>query len=145
MKYIQIGFVGLIILAFLLFLVFRGQSGSHSPQQIEKPLFETRADEQGSVTIKVTPEGIFGGQGKFRIVFNTHSVDLNQDLLETAVLMDDQGNTYKPTRWDGSGPGGHHREGTLVFDSINSAASSVELHLRSIGEVPERLFKWNLK
>lgn len=145
MNYLKVILIGLIVLAFLFFVVFRNQSDSSPQQQTEKTLFETQTNEQGQVSIKVTPEVLSGGQGRFRIVFDTHSVDLNQDLLKIALLTDDQGSAYTPTRWEGSGPGGHHREGTLVFESMNEAVSSIELNLKDVGGVSERLFTWNLK
>lgn len=145
MKYTKFILVGLIVLGFALFIASRDKSASNPLQGTEKSFFETRTSEQGQVTIKVTPEVLSGGQGKFRIVFDTHSVDLNQDLVEIAVLTDGQGNTYTPTRWEGSGPGGHHREGILVFELINSSASYLELTIKNVGGVSERLFKWNLK
>jgi hypothetical protein len=145
MKYTKFILVGLIILGSALFIVSRDKSASNPLQGTEKGFFETRTSEQGQVTIKVTPETLSGGQGKFRIVFDTHSVDLNQDLVEIAVLTDGQGNTYTPTRWEGSGPGGHHREGILVFELINSSTSYLELTIKNVGGVSERLFKWSLK
>ncbi len=145
MKYLNMFLIGLVVLVVAFFVMFRDRPDPNLQQQTNKSLFETQASEQGSVSIKVTPEGLSEGKGKFKIVFDTHSVELDQDLLQIAVLTDDQGNIYKPTRWEGSGPGGHHREGALVFDSINDASSYMELNIKDVGGVPERLFKWNLK
>lgn len=78
-------------------------------------------------------------------MFDTHSVDLNQDVIQIAELTDDKRNIYKPTAWGRAGPGGHHREGALVFHQINPVPASVELKIKDIGGVPERSFKWNLK
>ena len=59
--------------------------------------------------------------------------------------MDDKGNTYQSTMWEGSGPGGHHREGILVFNEINPTPAYIELKIKNVGGVPERLFKWDIK
>lgn len=145
MKYTLFILIGLMVLASAFFVMFRDKPDSSLQQQTEKSSFETQTSDQGQVLIKVTPETLSEGRVKFKIIFDTHSVDLDQDLMQIAVLADDQGNTYKPIKWDGAVPGGHHREGVLVFESVNRVTSYVELNIRNIGEVPERLFKWNLK
>src|SRR3989344_4005855 len=111
---------------------------------IEKNL-ESKTDEQASVTVIVTPSDIppQSKEWKFDIVMNTHSVELDQDMIKSAVLIDDQGKEYKPLRWEGSEAGGHHREGILVFSTIQSMSQSVEIKIKDIGGIPERSFKWN--
>lgn len=145
MKYTPFILIGLIVLASVFFVVTRNRPDSAVQQQTKKSSFETQTSDQGQVSIKVTPEVLSEEQGKFKIIFDTHSVDLNQDLMQVAVLVDDQGSIYNPKKWEGSGPGGHHREGVLIFESISGAASYVELSIKNIGGVPERLFKWSLK
>ena len=68
------------------------------------------SSEQG-VTVTVRP-GRLRPRAKtwnFEIVLDTHSEELGDDLLKSAVLVDGEGRQYKPTRWDGAAPGGHHR------------------------------------
>lgn len=126
---------------------------SEASQQMEQPLniaqnnWETKINDQPPVTIKVTPVK-FGKDAqiwKFDIVFDTHSVELDQDLMQIATLVDDKENVYRPTAWEGAGPGGHHREGILVFDPINPFPQSVELKIKDVGGIPERSFKWNIQ
>ncbi len=107
--------------------------------------WETKTDDQPPVTVKVTPVE-FGNNvqtWKFQIVFDTHSGSLDEDLLRVAVLTDDNGNEYPPTAWEGTGPGGHHREGVLIFNAINPLSPSVELKIKGVGGIPERLFRWS--
>ena len=59
--------------------------------------------------------------------------------------MDDKGNIYQPKMWEGPGPGGHHREGVLVFSPIEPAPKYVELRIKNIGGIAERLFRWDVK
>jgi hypothetical protein len=80
---------------------------------------------------------------------NTHSVDLDEyDLGKLTVLRDDQGHEYQPVSWE-SAPGGHHRRGTLAFvppDSLRSGeAQSLELVIRDVAGVDERVMTWRLK
>lgn len=106
--------------------------------------WETRRDERGWVTVSVTPLEMDAGAGawKFRIVLDTHAGSLDDDLLDTVLLLDGADGTYRPVAWEGPGPGGHHREGILVFDSIRFAPDLVTLAVKEVGGVPERFFEW---
>src|SRR3989344_9595231 len=75
--------------------------------------WETKTDEQASVTVVVTPIDLSSQskEWKFNILMDTHSVELDQDMVRIAVLVDDKDKEYKPFRWEGAEPGGHHREG----------------------------------
>ena len=97
----------------------------------------------GEVDIKVTPLVLKAGEKpQFKLEFNTHSVELDFDIVSVAILTDDLGNTYKPATWDGSTPGGHHREGTLAFAGNLKAAKTLTLTLLEIGGVAKREFTW---
>ena len=107
--------------------------------------WETKTDEQASVTVTVTPTDISlqSKEWKFDVVLNTHSVELDQDMTKIAVLVDGQGKEYKPISWEGP-VGGHHREGMLIFNQITPNPKSVELKISNIGDVV-RSFVWQLK
>lgn len=115
-----------------------------TPQTNTQQQWETKTDDQNSVTVAVTPLDISpqSSEWKFDISMNTHSVELDQDLTKSAVLIDDQGNEYKPIKWDGP-VGGHHREGTLIFKPITPASKSIELKITGIANVA-RIFLWQL-
>ena len=140
-----------VFLAYFFFVVNRdiGEDKTQNTgeqQQTKQGGSETKTDERGQVTVKVTPQiSASADQLRFDVVFDTHSVDLDQDLMQIAVLTDDQGREYKPSAWDGAGPGGHHREGVLVFEAIGSAPTSVELKIKDVGGILERSFKWDLE
>ena len=148
-RFIMIGLVA-VFLAYFFFVVNRdareSSAQNFNQQQADRGGFITQTDEQGQVSVKVTPQVLANStQWKFDVVFDTHSVDLNQDLVQIAVLVDDRGSEYKPTVWEGPGPGGHHREGVLVFEAISPVPSSIEVKIKDVGGVPERSFKWNTK
>lgn len=111
------------------------------PQEIS---FTPQTNSEGTVTVEVTPVNVTQGYGQWRfdIVLNTHSVELDQDMTKIAFLKDDKGNIFQPTNWEGAPPGGHHREGILVFNSISPKTSSIQLIIQDIGEIPERKFNW---
>jgi len=106
---------------------------------------EPKTDSQASVTVKVTPSDTSpqSAEWKFDVAMDTHLVELNQDMLKSAVLVDDQEKGYTPLRWDGPNAGGHHREGTLVFQPISPLPKSIELKISGVGGVI-RDFSWQL-
>jgi len=115
-------------------------------QTTTKQNWETKTEEQASVTVVVTPLDLSPNskEWKFDIGMNTHSVELDQDMIKIAVLIDDQGKEYKPLRWEGAEAGGHHREGVLIFNQVILTPKSVELKISNIGDVV-RSFVWELK
>ncbi len=99
---------------------------------------------QGGLTIEVTPYPLFQDREvKFRIVLDTHSGDLNFDLTKVSFLEDDQGNTFTPTVWSGSPPGGHHREGELSFPSLIDTPNSIRLIITDIYGF-DWFFEWSI-
>jgi hypothetical protein len=70
---------------------------------------------------------------------------LSDDLMQTAVLLDDAGRKRSPVAWEGAGPGGHHREGVLKFRPLAPAPAAVELQIQRAGEAKPRSFRWRLR
>jgi hypothetical protein len=108
----------------------------------------TQLNEGGEVTVKAT---WLADQEipTFSVALDTHSVALDgYDLAQLAVLRID-GVTTSPVRWEAPA-GGHHREGTLLFPAvatdgaplITAQTRQIELVLRGIGDVPERILTW---
>lgn len=95
-----------------------------------------------SVTVKVTPRGVAGAEWEFAVVLDTHSAKLDDDLVRTTVLRVD-GREFRPVRWTGAKPGGHHREGVLAFASPGGAVGPVELLILRAGEPAPRVFRWD--
>jgi hypothetical protein len=98
------------------------------------------------VTVAVTPQNLTDSAGSwnFKIVLDTHSADLSDDLTQSAVLVDGSGKRHMPVAWDGAGPGGHHREGVLRFKPISPRPQSIELQIARNGEAAPRVFRWQL-
>ena len=99
------------------------------------------------VTIKVTPKNLASNAGnwEFAIMLDTHSQDLSDDLVKSSLLLDGAGGQHSPTGWDGTPPGGHHREGVLWFKPISPRPQSIELQFTRAGEDAPRSFGWQLK
>ena len=101
----------------------------------------------GGVTVAVTPQNLAAGAKSwdFKVVFDTHSGELKDDVAKNAVLVVDGGASYTPTAWQGDPPGGHHREGTLKFNAISPQSKTIELQIQRPGESKARSFRWQLK
>ncbi|MFA4831174.1 MAG: hypothetical protein WC862_02650 [Patescibacteria group bacterium] len=107
---------------------------------------ESRFDYQGEVTVEVRPIKIEpNAPWQFEASFDTHSMELDDDLTEQSVLADDQSNYFPPINWTGDEPGGHHRSGILIFDPIDPMPKQIELKIKDVGDISERLFVWDLK
>lgn len=103
------------------------------------------SNKEANVSIEVTPKVLETGKNpEFQIAFNTHSVDLSFDVTKVVVLTDEAGNKYTDSTWNGAGPGGHHRDGTITFNQPLINTKSVELIIKDVAGVPERKFKWNI-
>lgn len=112
----------------------------------EANAYKRKSNKENRVRVDVVPVQLESGKSaKFEIRMNTHSGDLSQDLVSVSTLKDDNGQEYRPVDWQGAPPGGHHRTGVLEFQTLNGNTKSVTLVIRDVANVPERIFKWNLK
>lgn len=100
---------------------------------------------QSAVTVKATPKNLQGEVWDFELVFDTHSQELNDDLLKSAALVTTDGRQVAPTAWNGDPPSGHHRKGVLRFNALTPRPEVVELRLVRAGEPAPRVFRWKSK
>ncbi|UCE55208.1 MAG: hypothetical protein JSV31_07135 [Desulfobacterales bacterium] len=111
----------------------------------EADAYKMKSNRQNRVRVDVRPVQLVAGKpAKFEVRMNTHSVSLNQDLVAVCILKDNQGREYQPMNWQGSPPGGHHRQGVLEFPTLDGNPTSIILVIRDIAEVPERTFRWSI-
>ncbi len=104
---------------------------------------EVQTSDAADVTIRVKPAVLEAGQQVvFKLNMDTHSVELDYDLVNQSTLIDSLGNNLKPLSWSG-GQGGHHLSGDLTFPKLDENARSVELVIKGIAG-SDRNFKWNL-
>lgn len=126
-----------IVLA-LIVIIYRFAS------QTKTPILSTQTNTEGEVTVEVTPKDLANNSASwdFALSLQTHAIDLDQDLAKSSILIDDNGNQFTPLAWEGDPPGGHHRQGLLRFAALQGQPASIVLSIKNIGDVPERLFKW---
>ena len=113
---------------------------------VSAELAAQKSSERG-VTVAATPQDLSSNAKTwdFKIVLDTHSGDLSDDLLKTAVLLDGTGTQHVPVAWDGAAPGGHHREGVLRFMAVSPQPQAIELRIARPGESGPRSFRWQLR
>ena len=99
------------------------------------------------VTISVTPTRVAADSKvwTFKVVLDTHSQDLSDDVAAGSTLVDGKGREVKAIGWDGAAPGGHHREGVLAFPAFDPVPDAIELRISRAGESAVRSFRWQLK
>lgn len=125
-----------IAIGLLIFLNFKRQSAV--------PVLYSQTSSESAVTVKATPKDLSSkvSTWDFEITFDTHSGSLEEDLVKVAVLVAD-GREFFPISWDGSPPGGHHREGVLKFKPISPLPKTLELKIKEIGG-EEKNFQWSV-
>lgn len=136
--------VFIIIVTIVVSTVIKSRNTKVSLESSKNKLL-TQENEGGNVKIIITPKKLkVGEKPSFKVVFETHSVDLIFDVGEISSLVDEKGRVFNRSIWEGSEPGGHHREGTLTFDTPLLETKYVELIIVNIAGIPERKFRWQL-
>ena len=132
--------------AALLNVAGTGQAVAASHATAAAPLASQTSDERG-VTIKVTPQNLAtdAKTWDFEVVFDSHTQDLSDAVVESSRLLDGAGGQHRPLAWDGNPPGGHHRKGVLRFKPLAARPQALELQITRPGEPAPRAFRWQLQ
>ena len=144
-------FVSVLAVVIILGVIFKNskKQDSVSGNRRESSLLASPpvTSNEGGVEITVTPINISksSSEWSFGVSLTTHSGDLLEDMVEVSKLSFDSGKILKPTNWEGSPPGGHHRNGVLRFIGGSEIVSSFTLKIKNVGGVFEREFSWDLK
>ncbi len=152
MKYQKITILSLaiIIIGAALYYVVSDRVNSPSSSgistQIEQTTPQTQTLTDDIVIYKVTPKNlaVSATTWDFDISLDTHTGSLDQDLVDIARLVDDKGDEYTATMWEGDPAGGHHREGILKFLPINPRPAFVELKIQTTSNVEKNSLRWNV-
>jgi hypothetical protein len=103
-----------------------------------------RSDAGGGVTVKVTYLEQTAHESRFSVVLDTHSVNLDvYDVKSLSLMRDDTGLAMQPTGAENKGSG-HHREIILTFPRPSLERKWLELVMKDIAGVKERVFRWNV-
>lgn len=137
-----------IIISSGVFITLGGSDTEIEEPDLSKRIIDlpTKINDENGVSIEVTPMDFsLGSPVKFDVALDTHQGDLDFDMVEISLLKDGSGNVYLPLNWDGSPSGGHHRKGVLTFPKLKGEAKHIELIIKNVYNVPERVFTWTLE
>lgn len=116
-----------------------GSAGASATSSSPAWRLQTVTAEAAAVTATARPVRFDRDVALIELRLDTHETPLDMSLPGSATLTVG-GRQWRPVGWDGSGPGGHHREGTLRFAAAGDASGPVEL---VIAGLPEPLaFRW---
>ncbi|GAB4585625.1 hypothetical protein [Nocardia sp. IFM 10818] len=92
----------------------------------------TRTASAGDIEVTMTATALGPARAEFEIEFETHTGSLDLDPAAAATLRVAGSAVATTPAWDGPGPGGHHRAGTLRFEVPIRSGDTVELHLTGL-------------
>ena len=101
--------------------------------------FAGLSQESGEVTVKATLRQLSSEGAVAEVVFDTHSLELDLDIVAAATLTV-AGVTWPTESWDGDGPTGHHREGKLRFSAAGPPEGTATLTIAGLSEPVT--FRW---
>jgi hypothetical protein len=100
----------------------------------------------GGVTVEATLLKERADLPTFQVVLDTHSANLDGYRFEEIVrLRDGRGGELAPAAVEGAKGGGHHREVTVRFTWPDPRPKDLELVVKGVAGVPERVFRWSLQ
>ncbi len=121
-------------------LVFVTQVQAAAP---ETPFAVKQSVAGGGVTVAVTFLKDRADAAAFQVALETHSVNLDSYRFEEIVrLRDGRGGEVAPVAVEGVKGSGHHREATVRFAWPNPKPNNLELVVKGVAGVPERVFRW---
>ncbi len=99
----------------------------------------------GGVTVTATPLKEQGEATAIKLALDTHSANLDGYKLDAfATLQDDTGKRYPLLAVEQTSGGGHHRQAVLRFAQVGPEAKTIELIVKDVAGVKERIFRWSL-
>ena len=119
---------------------------SLGPAAAQAPAGQEQSVTGGGVTVAVTFLKERSDAPSFRVVLDTHSVNLDGYRFEEIVrLRDGKGSELAPTAVEGAEGSGHHREATVRFAWPDPKPKIVEMVVKGVAGVPEREFRWSVE
>jgi hypothetical protein len=117
--------------------------GSGRLEGTEAPSGAKQSVRGGGVTVDVILLQEQSGAPTFLVILDTHSVNLDAYRFEEIVrLRDGRGGELAPTAVEGIEGSGHHRKATIRFAWPEPKPKSLEVIVKGVAGVPERVFQW---
>ncbi len=100
----------------------------------------------GGVTVTVTLLKEAGDTPTFLVSLDTHTVSLDvYEFKQIVRLRDNRGGELAPTVVEGVTGSGHHRRATLRFAWPEPKPKTLEVVVKGVAGVPERVFRWTVE
>jgi hypothetical protein len=100
----------------------------------------------GGITVKVELLKESGDAAAFRVSLDTHSANLDvYEFGQIVRLRDARGDEVAPTAVEGVEGGGHHRSATVRFAWPEPRPKTLEVVVKGVADVPERVFRWTVQ
>jgi hypothetical protein len=131
----------LLVATFAISFAACGGGDDTSNATVGRKRLATRSAGVGSVDVRASPLQVSDRAAAFKISLDTHSGDLGIDLKKAATLTVN-GTDWPIASFDGDGPGGHHREGTLSFRAAGAPQGEMRLRIEGLDRPAE--FTWSL-
>lgn len=122
----------LIVVAVLGLALVAVACGSDGTTTSASSPLASKTVEAGAVTVKIDPVRLDAAGAEFKVVFDTHSENLDFDVARNATLTV-AGTPWPGATWSGDGLDGHHRAGTIQFGPGGPARGAAVL---SLGGLP---------
>jgi hypothetical protein len=119
-----------LLAVFALVFVACSSNGERVSKSAGLPARNTKVED---VEVTVTPSRLDATGATFSVVLDTHSGSLDVDIAKNATLTVGGAAWTNPT-WNGDGPGGHHRSGTLAFTAAGPPTKNVTLTLAGFAD-----------
>lgn len=121
-------------------------AGSASLDRVEAQVGAKQSVRGGGVTVAVTPLNEPGDAATFLVSLDTHSVDLDvYEFYAIVRLRDGRGGEVAPTAIKDAEGSGHHRSATVRFAWPEPKSKSLEVVVKGVAGVPERVFRWTVE
>ncbi len=118
-------------------------NGSANNAVVTSSTFEPKTSSDGWAEVEILPLTLASSEWSFGIALNAHQ-EIDADLTKVVTLTDDRGDALLPLRWEEPNPGGHHRQGTIVFRAPSPTPKSITITIADVGGAATRTFSWNL-
>lgn len=113
-----------------LYLAVRSPEGASRGGEQAGSGLDVQQVEAGEVDVTIDPVELDDEGAAFEITFDTHSVELDADVMRATLVV--AGSEWPVMNWNGDGPGGHHREGTLRFRAMGPPKGEAVLALAGL-------------
>lgn len=121
----------LVLVAGAVLLSACGDDASRTNAMVGGRALVDRKVDVGDVTVKVSPRRLDSRGATFGVVFDTHEGALDLDPADSAQLQIG-GVAWARPRWQGDGPGGHHRSGELRFAPGGPVKGAIRLTINGL-------------